>query len=294
MDTLPAVIDQPANVMPSQADNDAHLVALWLTRSESPHTRRNYARRAADFLTFVGVPLAETRLGDVQAYLATLAGKAPATRANATAAIKSLLSFAQETGHVRFNVGKVVKAPSVKNTLAERILPEGDVIRMLEMEANPRNRTILRVLYGGGLRISELCGLRWRDLSARDDAGQVTVHGKGGKTRAVLLSARTWRELMAIRPADAQPDGGVFESRKGRQPLTVTMVHRVVKTAATRAGLPPETSAHWLRHCHASHSLDRGAPIHLVKDTIGHASVATTGRYLHARPNDSSAKYLGV
>lgn len=295
MDTLPAVIDQTAaHVMPSQADDDAHLVAMWLERSESPNTRRNYARRAADFMAFVGVPLQEVRLGDVQAYLASLADKAPATRANATATIKSLLSFAQETGYIRFNVGKVVKAPSVKNTLAERILPEGDVIRMLELEPKPRNRAILRVLYGGGLRISELCGLRWRDLSARGEAGQITVHGKGGKTRAVLLSARTWEALMALRPDDAQPDGGVFESRKGRQPLTVTMVHRVVKAAAARAGLPPETSAHWLRHCHASHSLDRGAPIHLVQNTIGHASVATTGRYLHARPNDSSSKYLGV
>lgn len=277
-----------------QADSDAHLVAMWLERSESPNTQRNYKRRAAELMQFVGRPLQYTRLGDVQAYLASLADKAPATRANATAAIKSLLSFAQEIGYIRFNVGKVVKAPSVKNVLAERILPEGDVIRMIEMEASPRNRAVLKVMYGGGLRISEACGLRWRDLSPRDDAGQVTVHGKGGKTRAVLLSARTWRELMAIRPADAQPDGAVFESRKGRKPLTVTMVHRVVKAAADRAGLPAEMSAHWLRHCHASHSLDRGAPIHLVQSTIGHASVATTGRYLHARPNDSSSKYLGV
>ncbi|TCO07522.1 tyrosine-type recombinase/integrase [Camelimonas lactis] len=294
MTNLPAVIGQPDAVMPSQADNDAHLVAMWIERSESPHTRRNYRRRADDFMAFVGVPLSAIRLGDVQAYLASLAGKAPATRANATAAVKSLLSFAQEIGYIRFNVGKVVKAPSVKNTLAERILPEADVIRMLELEANPRNRAILKVLYGGGLRISEACGLRWRDLSPRDDAGQVTIHGKGGKTRVVLLSVRTWRELAGLRPSDADPDGAVFESRKGRAPLTTTQVHRIVKAAADRAGLPPETSAHWLRHCHASHSLDRGAPIHLVKDTIGHASVATTGRYLHARPNDSSSKYLGV
>jgi len=53
-------------------------------------------------------------------------------------------------------------------------------------------------------------------------------------------------------------------------------------------------SAHWLRHAHASHALDRGAPIHLVQATLGHASVATTGRYLHARPNDSSSRYLAV
>ena len=63
---------------------------------------------------------------------------------------------------------------------------------------------------------------------------------------------------------------------------------------AVRANISAEASAHWLRHAHASHSLERGAPIHLVQATLGHASVATTGRYLHARPSDSSARYLGI
>ena len=71
-------------------------------------------------------------------------------------------------------------------------------------------------------------------------------------------------------------------------------VHRIVKAAAARAGLSAAVSAHWLRHAHASHALDRGAPIHLVQATLGHSSVATTGRYLHARPNDSSSRYLVV
>ena len=86
-------------------------------------------------------------------------------------------------------------------------------------------------------------------------------------------------------------DEPVFRSRKGGA-LDASQVHRIVKAAAARAGLPPEVSAHWLRHAHASHALDRGAPISLVKTTLGHASVATTDRYLHARPNDSSARYL--
>ncbi|MBU4356156.1 MAG: tyrosine-type recombinase/integrase, partial [Proteobacteria bacterium] len=64
--------------------------------------------------------------------------------------------------------------------------------------------------------------------------------------------------------------------------------------AAIRAGIEGAVSPHWLRHAHASHALDRGAPIHLVQATLGHASVATTGKYLHARPDDSSARYLGV
>ncbi len=219
----------------------------------------------------------------MQAYLSTLEGQAPATRANAVAALKSLLSFGQEVRYLRFNFGKVLKAPPVKNTLADRILPEPGTLLMIHLEPNARNRALLTLLNGAGLRISEVTGLRWRDVAERDGAGQVTIYGKGGKTRVVLLSAGTWASLGAIR-GSAGPDDPVFRSRNGGGRLDESAVHRVVKAAAERAGLSAEVSAHWLRHAHASHSLDRGAPIHLVQATLGHASVATTGRYLHARP----------
>lgn len=289
---LSAIIEQPATAIVAQADTDLQFVAMWVAQHQSEHTRRNYTRQARRFLAFVGKPLNQVRVGDVQAYLATLADQAPATRANATAAIKSLFSFAQELGFIQFNVGKAIKAPPVKNTLAERIMGEADAMRMIALEPDTRNRAILTTLYAGGLRIAELCGLCWRDLTPRDDAGQATVFGKGGKTRAILFSVSTWKALSAMR-GEANGDEPVFRSRKGGA-LDPSMVHRIVKTAAARAGLSIDVSAHWLRHAHASHSLDRGAPIHLVQATLGHASVATTGRYLHARPTDSSARYLGI
>jgi len=71
----------------------------------------------------------------------------------------------------------------------------------------------------------------------------------------------------------------------------VSVTH-LVKEVAIRAGISEKTSTHWLRHCHASHALNRGAPIHLLSQTLGHASVATTSKYLHAKPNDSSGLYL--
>lgn len=71
-------------------------------------------------------------------------------------------------------------------------------------------------------------------------------------------------------------------------------VWRIVRRAAKRAGIDKEVSCHWLRHAHASHALDRGAPIHLVQATLGHSSISTTGRYLHARPTESSSSYLPV
>ena len=115
------------------------------------------------------------------------------------------------------------------------------------------------------------------------------MFGKGGKTRAVLLKTSMWQDLVALRGAD--PDAALFRSREGgaRDP---SQVHRVVKTAARRAGLSLAVSAHWLRHAHVSHALDRGAPVHLVQATVGHACLATTSRYAHARPSDSNSRYL--
>lgn len=86
----------------------------------------------------------------------------------------------------------------------------------------------------------------------------------------------------------------MFRSRKGGQALQPVAVLRIVRLAAHRAGVELPVSPHWLRHAHASHTLDRGAPIHLVQATLGHASITTTGRYLHARPKDSSSRFLAV
>jgi integrase/recombinase XerD len=73
--------------------------------------------------------------------------------------------------------------------------------------------------------------------------------------------------------------------------LHPTAIERIVARAAQRAGIEGRVSPHWLRHAHATHALERGAPIHLVQATLGHASVTITGHYLHARPTDSSARY---
>src|ERR1700680_491265 len=86
----------------------------------------------------------------------------------------------------------------------------------------------------------------------------------------------------------------VFASRKGGGHLDRSQVLRIVQQAARRAGIRRKVSPHWFRHAHASHAMDRGAGIHLVQATLGHASITTTGKYLHARPKDSSARFLGL
>jgi len=143
-------------------------------------------------------------------------------------------------------------------------------------------------------------GLRTRDLVARDDGrgGQLGVFGKGSKTRPVLVPEGLFAELSTFALPD--PDAPLFRSQKkgsdgAPRPITARQAERIVKATARRSGLKnaSEVSPHWLRHAHASHAMERGAKIHLVQATLGHSDISTTGRYLHARPDESSALYLG-
>ena len=290
----PSPIEAIAPMIPQQADNDAQVIGLWL-HGRSRHTARSYRSDVRRFDTFANEkPLKRVTLQDLQDFTDSLTNLADSSRARTIASIKSLLAFAHKIGYLSFNVGAAVDIPKVKNTLAERILSESDVHQIFALEPKKRNRVLLRTLYYAGLRVSELCGLCWRDLKARGETeGQLTAFGKGSKTRAILLPACLWSELLDLRDG-AEEDEPVFRSRSNAGALDPSQVMRVVRAAASRVGIKSRVSPHWLRHAHASHALDRGAPIHLVQATLGHASVSTTGRYLHARPTESSSKYLAV
>ena len=276
-----------------QASSDAQLIAIWLY-GRSPHTQRAYEADVERFQQTIGKSFGHITLADLQPFAESLAGLAPASRYRTLSAVKSLLAFGHRLGYLRFDVGRALRIPAVRNRLAERILPEADLHRILNLEPNPRNRAILTLLYASGVRVSELCGLCWRDLQPVGDSGQITVFGKGGVTRATQLPASVWKLLNALRSRHSAPDDPVFRSRKAKNGgfLRPAAVLRLVRKAAQRAGIELPVSPHWFRHAHASHALDRGAPIHLVQATLGHASITTTGRYLHARPKDSSSRFL--
>jgi integrase/recombinase XerD len=280
-----------ALVIPKQADSDQQLIDLWL-HGRSRHTQRAYRADAVRFLEATSKALHRITLGDLQQYASQLmeSGLQMSSVYRSMSAVKSLFAFGHRLGYLPFDVARPLRLPALRDCLAERILDETDVLRMIVLKQMPRNRAILLTLYAGGFRVAELCSLKWSDLQNRDQAGQITVFGKGGKTRTVLMPMTVWNTLMSLR-GDAREDAPVFRSRKGGH-LDESQVWRIVRKAAKRAGIEKEVSCHWLRHAHASHALDRGAPIHLVQATLGHSSVATTGRYLHARPTESSSSYL--
>lgn len=333
---VPAQAD-PLPAVPSQASTDEQVLRMWL-HGKAEGTRRGYLRDVGEFFERLAdiykvyerdgsrgrVPLQNIKLEDLQRYSVELEDRlseqtgeplSRATRARKLAAIKSLLTFAYDIGYIRFNPGKVVRQPKVRRRLAQRVLSEGEIHRLLAAYEgrtllSVRNRVMLRLFYASSGRVSEICRLKWEDVAPREvtgrgTCGQINLFGKGEKERAVLVSPETWADVLELRrrlqaKGKAEEKDPVFPSRK-RDPetgrpghLNPSQVWRIVKRAAKKAGLKKAASPHWLRHAHVSHALDRGAPVHQVRETAGHQSLSTTTDYSHAKPGDSSGLYLPV
>ncbi len=287
----PLSIHQPNDVLLQQASSDSQLLELWL-HGRPASTQKAYRGDLERMLAFVEKPLHTITLGDLQAFADDLEdeGLAPASRHRIFAAVKSLFAFGCKLGYFPFDTARPLHLPPIRNTLPERILDETEVKQIIALEPDQRNRVLLLVLYIAGIRVSEACALRWCDCQSRSSGGQINVHGKGGKTRVILIPRQIWEQLIALRN-NSPDDVPVFKSRKGGH-LHRSQMLRIVRKAAKRAGINKPVSPHWMRHAHASHSLDHGAPIHVLQACLAHSSVATTGRYLHARPTESSSQFL--
>jgi site-specific recombinase XerD len=278
---------------------DEDLIASWLKKYVRQNTKDAYAADVRAFRAFVGLPLQAVAEGDVEAYADSITGLAASTQSRRLSAVKSLLAYGAGRKYLPLDVGADIPLPGIKDTLGERILTVEQVLKLLMTAEGPRrkgpfttrNATLLRLIYGSGMRVSEVCGLRWEDFAPHGDGGAyMTAYGKGDKTRTILLPATLWARVTALH-GDAGPKDPVFRSRKGGG-LSRQEVHAIFKEVAQRAGLPAAASPHWLRHAHVSHALDNKAPVHVVQVSVGHASLTTTTRYTHVRPEDSSAQYI--
>ena len=263
------------------------------------------------FLVGLGTSLRSATLEDVRRAIAAVSVRedgTPAARATTAAQIaivKSLLSFGARVRYLEANLGELFKLKPVPADRARRILSEPDMFVLLRSAGGERDSLLLETGYYGGLRVSELVSLTWGQLLDRED-GKMQIAGlvgKGGKEREVLLPADLAVRVRAYRQG-AEHDEPVFKGRSStlratdRPPgaLSARAVAKIIKRTAERATLPSNVKAmvspHWLRHAHASHALDNGAPISLVQQTLGHGNIKTTSVYAHAKPGDSSALYL--
>ena len=278
-------------IIPTQADTDQQLITLWL-HGKSTHTQRYYKTDIQHFFDFTQKSLHQTILKDLQDFADYLNTKelADSSIRRILSSVKSLFAFSLKLGYLPFDTSRPLILPNPKDTLAERILSADEVHRIINNENIPRNKLILKTLFITGIRVSELCSLIWKDLQDRSDGGQMTVYGKGSKTRTLLIPEPLWTELKESQ-GNNSAESSIFRGRKNSQKLHPTTILRIVKRAAKRAGVNKAVSPHWFRHSHASIASEK-APLHVIQQSLGHESIQTTARYLHVKPNDCSSKYL--
>ena len=271
------------------------LVEQWLALHHG-HTRNSYENTISQFQAGVKLPLPQIRSQHVRNWLESIEC-ADTTKQKHLAILKAFFNYLLTLDSSPLKASPIPRQFKVavpKETLVERILSRREVRELIENELDPRNRLILLTLYQTGVRVSELCGLKWKDITPRPDLGtvQLTVYGKRGKTRHLTLKPELAQELEEWR-RNALSNATIFASAAGN-PLAPSHIHRIIKRAARKAELlqADRVSPHWLRHAHATHALEHGAPLRLVQATLGHASLDTTSKYLHIRPTESSGDYL--
>ena len=246
----------------TEVDNDAQVIQMWLGGLR-PGTQKTYARTVNQFLSFVEKPLVKVLLEDFTRWVDFLFLKDYSQNSIAlkVSTIKSLFSYAWKIGYLPLNIAKAVKAPSSISALHERILEQPEVKALIEAAFPGRDRSLLTLIYTTGLRATEALSINWRDLKPRKQGGQVTITGKGGKVRTVLISQSLYQQLQQLPHSDKTE--AVFTTRFGNR-LDRHQLHRIVKAAAQRAGINEHTSTHWLRHAHACHSLENGCDIDVL------------------------------
>jgi integrase/recombinase XerD len=241
--------------------------------------------------------LRSATLNHLTSYLDSLPRSRKGLRAQTIAALKSLYTYGTKAGYLSANFGLFIQTPKSQNKISERYLSEAEIHALFQAVRSDLEHGVLAFLYYGGLRVGELLSLKTPDLRVLESGELlIQVHGKGEKKRAVILSEEIASKLEISERLERESDSQyLFASPASRmRPMSDVAIRKLLFKLSIRAGLQKRVSPHWLRHAHATHALERGAPIHLVQATLGHSSIATTGMYLHAKPKESSGSYLGT
>ncbi|MGI4757075.1 MAG: tyrosine-type recombinase/integrase [Janthinobacterium lividum] len=290
-----------------------YLASLKSERGASSHTLRAYTREVEAFASYLvdtmgnEATLQEVSHLHIRGYLALLYGKGltRASAARALAAIRSWFKWLAKEGVLEQNPARLVATPKLPKHLP-RVPSAEEVNRVLDsMEHAPRivttdeseergwperDRVIWELLYGCGIRNSELVGIDLADLHWANDA--ILVRGKGRKERYVPLgdaASEAVRAYLPLRDATLRRVGKgglatvgpllINQTARGSARLTTRSVGRIVKSIAVARGLPADVHPHTLRHAFGTHMLEDGADLRAIQELLGHERLSTTQRY---------------
>lgn len=262
---------------------------LRMERGLSPNTVAAYGRDVGEFLAAADLAPRAVRTEDIERYLAARTELSKRSQARLLSALRSFFDWLILEGERKDNPCDRIDAPKLGRYLPA-VLSVEEVTAILESVNTAtgdwralRDRAILEILYGCGLRVSEACGLLISHVFLKE--GFVRVVGKGNKERLVPLgemAADAFARYLEARPQAAEPalDDFAFLNKNGR-PMSRVAIFNLVKQQALVAGVNKEISPHTFRHSFATHLIENGADLRVVQEMLGHESILTTEIYTH-------------
>lgn len=258
---------------------------LKVERGLSPNTVKAYTADIEGFYEFLrrrGVILRDASSSDISDYIISVSDYlSKRSQARLLSSLNSFFDYLVSEGERKDNPSSAVDSPKLGKYLPV-VLSVEEVRAILKAAPNERDRAILEVLYGCGLRVSEVCSLKISEVYLKDMF--VKVMGKGSKERLVPMAPSTASAIMnylSVRPeSDAGCEDVLFLNRFGRA-LSRVAVFKMVKSVALVAGVDKNLSPHTFRHSFATHLIENGADLRVVQEMLGHESILTTEIYTH-------------
>jgi integrase/recombinase XerD len=246
-------------------------------RNFSPRTIETYLFHVAAFAKHFGTSpdaLGPEQVRTYQLYLFEQKHASPSTVNIATCALKFFYRVTLRRAERVANL-----AMAKRGRRLPVVLSTDEVLRVLDAVCDPLYRVALMTAYSGGLRLSEVLHLRVEDI----DSERMTIRvrqGKGRKDRYVMLSA-VLLDVLRGYWRDYRPRTWLFPANHGDRPMSGTSIQRTIRHAARDAGITKPVCVRTLRHCFATHLLERGTDMHVIQQLLGHTDVRTTHRYAH-------------
>ncbi len=274
----------------SNAQVERFIEHLGHSRRLSAHTMAAYAGDLDTLLAMLGAtPIEQAAPHQIRHAVAQLhsRGEAPRTLARRLSAWRTFFAWLVRFHGMQANPAAGIRAPKIARQLPKALSPD-TMTHLLDRAPSGaleiRDRAMFELLYSSGLRLSELCSLSIDDASSVMRDGEVTVQGKGGKTRTVPVGRRAREAIGAwsnLRSGIAQPnERALFVGARGAR-ISPSVVQTRLKRWGVAAGVGAKVHPHVLRHSFATHVLQSSGDLRAVQDMLGHASISTTQIYTH-------------
>lgn len=253
---------------------DKYLKSLDDIKSSSPDTIRAYKSDLTQIFggidRVVSIDHDDELEEQIRAGLRKMAHLQPSSKARKIAAVKGFLKWLYHKGHSDKPIGEVLRGPKVPQKIPRHLSMDEMISVIKVLKEDLQHLSLVLLLYGGGLRVSEACHLKWKDLDFSKNSARVL--GKGGKERMIVLSPLVTTYLKKL----PQNSDFIFDPK-----LSTRKAYDIVRNAGVRAGLLKPIHPHALRHSYATHLLSDGADLRVLQELLGHSSLQATQKYTH-------------